>query len=190
MQQNYLVCVGYDKMKPVLISENKPMGIISLGIFFLLFSAIIWYLEKYLSLFSLLSVKLKLINPPVYSEYILIGVSALFLAVITHSVLKYLQLKKLKLIIFSVNLAVDGSYHYVQAPAAMSSEKFLKIFFKNLMAGANKDKYRVALKQYLPELEIRRSDTLVRFKGAETLANGGLKNGDICQVIGKPKSVT
>ncbi|MDH5424334.1 MAG: hypothetical protein OEY29_05010 [Gammaproteobacteria bacterium] len=177
-------------MKAVLIAEKKPAGGFNLSVLILLFSAAVWYLEKYLSLLHLLTDKLKQNTLPASAEYVFIAVCALLLALITHTVIKYIQLKKLKLIIFSVKLAVDESYHYVQAPAAMTSSMFLKLFFKQLMAAANKDKYSKVLKQYKPQLEIRRSDTLMRFNESQTLENGGLKNGDICQIIGKPKSVS
>ena len=176
-------------MKPVLISQNKPIGLMSLIILFLIISAAIWYAVYEFSLFDMLSASLKYENYPVYVEYIVIVVSAWIMAYIIYFITKILQLKKLRLIVFSIKLAIDGSYHYVQAPAALLSGDFIKLFFKYLLEGTYKGKYAGALNQYFPMLEIRRNNEVIRFKGSETLSEGGLQSGDICQVVGKPKSV-
>ncbi len=176
-------------MKPVLISQNKPIGLMSLIMLFLVLSAVFWYAAYEFLLFDQLSVTLKYKNYPVYVEYIAIVVSAWLMAYIIYFSIKTLQLKRLKLIVFSIKLAIDGSYHYVQAPAALLSGDFIKLFFKYLLEGTYKGKYAGALNQYFPMLEIRRNNEVIRFKGSETLSEGGLQSGDICQVVGKPKSV-
>jgi hypothetical protein len=177
-------------MKPVLISSNRVLGFMSLIMIFLVLSTVFWFAAKQLALFDLLSVELNSLTISNYMEYLIIGWSALIISLILFLILKRRQLKNLKLITFSINLAVDGSYHYVQAPAELLSDDFLKLFFSYLKSSSAKGKYSNVLDQYFPMLEIRRNDVVIRIKENETLLGGGLKDGDICQVVGKPKKVT
>jgi len=175
-------------MKAVLISQKKPIGNAGFVILFFVLSGLFWYLNQIFNFFDLLLDRLKPTTLPDYTQYILIALSALLSAYILKSIIRYYQLKKLKLIVFSVNIALDGSYHYVQAPAAQTTTDFVKLFFSHLIKSTEKDKYSTVLNQYFPMLEIRRNDALVRCDAEQTLADAGLKNGDICQIVGKPKS--
>jgi len=175
-------------MKAVLISQKKPIGSTGFVIFLIVLSGLFWYLDQVYSFVDLLLNRLKLTTMPDYTQYIFIAICALVSAFVLQSITRQYQIKKLKLIVFSVNLAVDGSYHYVQAPAAQTTADFMKLFFDYLIQSAQKDKYSTVLKQYIPMLEIRRNDALVRCNAEQTLSDTGLKNGDICQIVGKPKS--
>jgi len=175
-------------MKAVLISQKKPIGRSGFVLFFIVVSAMFWYLNQGYRLFDLLLDRVKLTIVPFYAQYIFILVCALVSALILTSIIRQYQLKKLKLIVFSVNLSLDGSYHYVQAPAAQTTADFMNLFFNYLIKNEEKDKYSTILKQYFPMLEIRRNDGVVRCGAEQTLKDAGLKNGDICQIVGKPKS--
>lgn len=177
-------------MKPVLISPNKTVGMVSLIVIFLVLSVVFWYAEKQLALFGLLAVEFSYLTISNYMKYLIVGWSALIISLIIFLILKRRQLKNKNLITFSINLAIDGSYHYVQAPAELLSVDFLRLFFRYLKSSSAKEKYNNVLDQYFPQLEIRRSDVTIEIKEDETLLAGGLKNGDICQVKGKPKKVT
>lgn len=176
-------------MKAILISPNKTIGLKSFIILFSIFLALFWFFSEKMFLIDILSIELKYPIPYVDMEYLLIGVSAFFTSYILFYLLKKIQLNRQRLITFSINLAVDGSYHYVKAPSLLLSSDFLALFFKYLKSNCTKGKYNSVLNQYFPLLEIRRSDVLVRVKEDETLLASGLTDGDICQVIGKPKKV-
>lgn len=107
-------------------------------------------------------------------EYAIVGIGALFVSLLIFLVLKKIQLQKLKLITFSIKLAVDGSYHYVQAPSAMLATDFLVIFIRYLNENCAKGKYNIVLKQYFPLLEISRNDIIVRIKENKSLQISGL----------------
>lgn len=181
--------MGYDIMKAILISPNKAIGLKSFVILFAIFLALFWVIAEKLFLIDILSIELKYPIPYIDMEYLLIGVSAFFTSYIAFYLLKRIQLNRQRLITFSIKLAVDGSYYYVKAPSLLLSSDFLVLFFKYLKSNCTKGKYNSVLKQYLPLLEIRRSDVLVRVKDDDTLLASGLTNGDICQVVGKPKKV-
>jgi len=175
-------------MKAVLISQKKPIGSTGLVLLIIILSGLFWYLNQVYSFFDLLLGELKLTMLPAYTQYILIAICALVSASVLKAIIKQYQINKLKLMVFSVNLALDGSYHYVQAPATQTTADFLSLFFKYLIKSAEKDKYSSVLKQYFPMLEIRRNDVVIRCDAQQTLADAGLKNGDICQIVGKPKN--
>ncbi len=181
--------MGDGNMKPVLISPKKTIGPVSFIIIFSVFLLSFWFFAENFLMVHILSFELKYPVPYIDMEYLFIGASAFIMSLIVFFILKKIQLKKLRLITFSINLAIDGSYHYVQAPAVLLSNDFLALFFKYLKGNGAKGKYNSVLNQYFPLLEIRRNDVLVRVKGNETLLACGLKNGDICQVVGKPKKV-
>jgi len=175
-------------MKAIFISQKKPIGSVGFIIFLIAFSAMFWYLNQVYDLFDLLLNTFNLVMLPTYMQYVFIAICALVSAFVLKTMIKQYQLKKLKLKVFSVNLALDGSYHYVQAPSAQTVADFLKLFFKYLVESSAKDKYSAILKQYFPMLEIRRNDELIRCETQQTLAEAGLKDGDICQIVGKPKN--
>ena len=172
-------------MKPVLISTKKTIGKTWFFVCFTIISAILSYLAFY---FSISKYFPKDISLPVYSEYAAAVLSGWIVAYLVYKTIKAIQIRKQRLLVFSVNLAVDNSYHYLQAPSAMKSVDFLKLFFKYLVTTDKKNKYNKVLSNYIPELEIRRVDKTVRVDWKTSLLDAGLKNGDICQIIGKPKS--
>lgn len=181
--------MGYDIMKAILISPNKTIGLKSFIILFGVFTVLFWLIAEKLFLIDILSIELKYPIPYIDMEYLLIGISAFISSYILFYLLKKIQLNRQRLITFSINLAVDGSYHYVKAPSLLLSSEFLALFFKYLKSNCTKGKYNSVLNQYFPLLEIRRSDVLVRVKEDDTLLASGLTDGDICQVVGKPKKV-
>ena len=177
-------------MKAVLISPNKIIGLKSFVILFAVFSVLFWFIAEKLFLIDILSIELKYPMPYIDMEYLLIGISAFISSYILFYLLKKIHLNRQRLITFSINLAVDGSYHFVKAPSLLLSSDFLALFFKYLKSNCTKGKYNSVLNQYLPLLEIRRSGELVKVKENETLLASGLEDGDICQIVGKPKKVT
>lgn len=181
-------------MKPVLISSKKIIGKIWLFVFFVSITAALSYATYYFSINNLLPDNLHKILPknlslPEYSEYAAAAFCGWLLAYIVFKVIQMIQVKRMRLVVFSVNLAADGSYHYLQAPSAMKSVEFLKLFFKHLVKSDTKNKYQNLLNNYVPMLEIRRNDETIRINWETSLFDGGMKDGDICQVIGKPKNV-
>lgn len=173
-------------MKPVLISTEKLMGQTGHLVIFLILAGLLWGVCSYFKLFEL---TYSLYPYPQYSDYVIIVVIAGLFSSLIYSLTKKYQLKKQGLIVFSVKMALDESYHYVQAPSAMLSSDFLKYYFMYLMQGKKRERYRAILNKNFAVLAIYRSDDVIRIDPRSTLAAGGIKNGDICQVVAKPKEV-
>jgi hypothetical protein len=83
----------------------------------------------------------------------------------------------------------DGAYHFVAVPASLTSAEFLTRFFVYLQASVPAQKIQSILRDFSPYLEVRRRDELFEIARGVTLGESGIKNGDICQVRGKPKKV-
>lgn len=174
-------------MKPVLISPNKAIGYKWQALIFIAVSILFLWAGKVFSLYQLIPQKIKNYNDSLYPEYVAVLLISLITAYILSYVIKVIKKNNEKKIVFSINLALDGSYHYVKAPAEISSSEFLSLFYQYLSKNKAKEKYSKVLDHYFPFLEIRRNDELIRFGGEDSLMAGGLRDGDICQIVGKPK---
>ncbi|MDH5517453.1 MAG: hypothetical protein OEY36_06500 [Gammaproteobacteria bacterium] len=171
-------------MSPVLISPKKLPGKTTQLVFFLTLLPVLWGVYEYFSLTQYIPFEL------MFREYVVYAVVLIVAGLLSSVIYKRFlqsQTKKMDLITFSVNLAVDNSYHYLRAPGNMLTSDFFKYFFIYLMKNFQQEKYRKILQDYFLRLEIRRSDDVVKVLGRYTLFEGGLKDGDICQVIGKSK---
>ena len=173
-------------MKPVLISSVKLIGWVSQLVFFVVLAGVFLFMAVYFDLLGQLS---SVLEYSLYLEYILIGVVAWLFAFVIYMLIKSYQIKKMALIVFSVKMELDKSYNYVTAPSGMLVSEFLKQYFIFLMRGSLKERYQAILNKNIPLLEINRKDEIIRSNGTSTLLAAGLKDGDICQVVGKPKEV-
>lgn len=173
-------------MKAVLLSPSKPSG---WKLFIVLFCALLLCLGvlfEYQSLSGLLKLNIPYLA---YFEYAVLVLISLIVSGFLLYIVRFRQYKKLNLIKFSVSSMTDGAYHFVAAPLEMKSADFLKYFFNYLSTKVAKEKLQAVLKSYYPYLEVRRSNELVEVAREMTLADAGIKNGDICQLRGKPKKV-
>lgn len=171
-------------MNPVLISPKKLPGRSTQFIIFMVIFAILVLLNQYFSLSNYIPSEMMY---PEFVVYAIAFIISVLLSVVIFKRLLNQQIKKMDLIVFSVNLAVDNSYHYLRAPGNMLTSDFFKYFFIYLMGNFQNDKYKKILEEYFLRLEIRRSDDVIKVLGRFTLFEGGLKDGDICQVVGKSK---
>ena len=171
-------------MNPVLISEKKLPGRSTQLTIFMVIFVIFVLMNEYFSLSNYIPAEM--MYPELVVHVIAFLISVLFSALLFKSILNN-QTKKMDLIVFSVNLAADNSYHYLRAPGNMLTSDFFKYFFIYLMKNFDNEKYKKILEEYFLRLEIRRSDEVIKVLGRFTLFEGGLKDGDICQVIGKSK---
>ncbi|MDH5393389.1 MAG: hypothetical protein OEY11_09410 [Gammaproteobacteria bacterium] len=172
-------------MSPVLISPNKLAGKATQGLIFVILLPVFWAAYEYFSLSQY--IPLEIMYPQYLVYAVAVVLSGFFSGMIYRKILAY-QVKKMDLVVFSVNLAVDNSYHYLRAPGNMLTSDFFKYFFIYLMKTFPQEKYRRILEDYFLRLEIRRSDDVVKVLGRFTLFEGGIKDGDICQIIGKSKN--
>jgi len=173
-------------MNPVLIAKSKPMGWVGLLVLFVITLVASWFVINHYSLFGLVSSHF---NYPLHLEYAGLAVASWLIAVVLYILIKNLQLMKMRLIVFSVKMSADENYYYVAAPSGILASEFLKLYFNYLLQTKSSDRYRKILKSYVPFLEIRRNNEQVKVAASSTLAEAGLINGDICQVVGKPKAV-
>lgn len=173
-------------MKPVLISQNRPVGWGGLLVLFVSMLVALWFVTDHYSLSGMLSAYF---NYPLYLEYAVYVVASWLMAFVLYVLIKKLQLMKMHLIIFSVKMSADENYYYVAAPSGMLASEFLTVYFNHLLQSKSSERYRKILNSYVPVLEIRRNNEKVRVTSTSTLADAGLIDGDICQVVGKPKAV-
>jgi len=173
-------------MNPVLISKNKSVGWVSLLSLFIIVMIVSWFVIDHYLLLGMLSSHF---NYPLYVEYAVLVVGSWVLAFILYALIKKVQIMKMRLIVFSVKMSVDENYYYVAAPSEMRASEFLKLYFDYLQKSKSGDRYRKILSSYVPFLEIKRNNEQVKVAGISSLEDAGLKAGDICQVVGKPKAV-
>jgi len=173
-------------MKPVLIAQNRPIGWGGLLVIFFIVLVVLWFVIDHYSLLGMLS---SYFNYPLYLEYAVLAIASWLLAILLYILIKNLQLMKMRLIVFSVKMSADENYYYVSAPSGMLASEFLKLYFSYLLQTKSSERYRKILNSYVPFLEIKRNNEQVKVTGASTLAEAGLIDGDICQVVGKPKAV-
>ena len=164
--------------------SGKLVGWLSYVFIFVVLYGVFWLAENYFSLFE----KYFHLNTfSQYSFYIIAGLMVVVVTTIVFILIKRTQIKRLNLITFSVKMNLDKSYRFVQAPSGMSASEFLKLYFSHLMRGRHKERYQAILNKNFPMLEINRNNELINVDGNSTLLSAGLKDGDICHVVGKPK---